>query len=481
MISKEQIKLIEKMIIAEMVRESTPGLSLGIVQDDKLIYTASFGTSNVQKHTPVNSDTLFILASVTKSFIAMGILKLYELKKLDLHDPITKYLPLDDFKSSEVGKEITIHHLLSHSSGIPNIADGLNYQQIVLDYGLEDPAPSIPFASWEDVYRLLNGVADALVDKPGTKLYYNNLGYSLLARIISVVSNSSLSDFMTKNIFEPLEMFETDFGTEAMMNNPKLTEFYIDNKGGKQVHINHDDRESGEIWFGPGGLISSVNQLANYMIMLFNKGKFKGKQIISEESYNLATTQHYIERFPYEEFFNFYGKYGQTGYGYGFVIQNDFFRSKIIHHSGSSLGASTWFAMLPEKKIGAIVLCNKHPSPRMFAHAILLVMMGLNPYDNFPVLKLRKTYEQLEGKYKTINGLRKLEVENSKGNIVNLIFRPDNIKISLIPNAEHEINDKQFPFYIQSPIGGKQPIVFEKDTMGNIWLHIERDKFKKQN
>ena len=180
-------------------------------------------------------------------------------------------------------------------------------------------------------------------------------------------------------------------------------------------------------------LISSVPQLANYMTMLFNKGNFKGKQIISEANLNLAHTQHFIESFPYEEFFNWYGKYGQTGYGYGRVIQNDFFGTKLIHHSGSSLGASSWFATLPEKKIGVIILCNKHPSPRMFAHAILMVMLGLDPYENFAILKLRKIYKQLEGKYETFNGLNKIEVANSKNNVLSITFIPDNEKITLIP------------------------------------------------
>ena len=126
MISKDQIKLIEKMITAEMIREGTPGLSIGIVKENELIYTATFGSSNLTKRTPVSQNTLFVLASVTKSFIGMGILKLSELNKLKLDDPIAKYLPLDDFEHSELAKTITIHHLLTHSSGIPNISDGLN-------------------------------------------------------------------------------------------------------------------------------------------------------------------------------------------------------------------------------------------------------------------------------------------------------------------------------------------------------------------
>ena len=479
MVSKEQIKLIEKMIIAEMIKEGTPGLSMGIVENEKLVYTASFGSSNLQKRTPVTSDTLFVLASVTKSFIGMGILKLYEMKKLDLGDPITKYLPLDDLKSSEVGKNITIHHLLSHTSGIPNISDGLNIQQLALDYGFEDPAPSVPFTSWDDIYRLVNGVADQLTDKPGSKFYYNNLGYTLLAKIISVVSSVSLSEFMKKNIFEPLEMNESDFGTEEMLKNEKLTEFYIDNKEGRQVHIRPTDRDTGDSWYGPGGLISSVPQLANYMTMLFNKGNFKGKQIISEANLNLAQTQHFIESFPYEEFFNWYGQYGQTGYGYGWVIQNNFFGTKLIHHSGSSLGASTWFATLPEKKIGVIVLCNKHPSPRMFAHAILRGMLGLDPYDNFAILKLRKIFKQLEGKYETFNGLNKLEIKNSKNNVLSITFTPDNEMLSLIPNADFGLSDNRYPFYVQSVIGAKKPIVFEKLNSGKIVLNIERNHFIK--
>ena len=478
MISKDQIKLIEKMITAEMIREGTPGLSIGIVKENELIYTATFGSSNLTKRTPVSQNTLFVLASVTKSFIGMGILKLSELNKLKLDDPIAKYLPLDDFEHSELAKTITIHHLLTHSSGIPNISDGLNMQQLLLDYNFEDPVPSVPFASWDDVFRLVNSVADSLIDPPGKKFYYNNLGYSLLVKIIEEVSGSTISEFMKKNIFEPLEMLETDFGTFEMFKNENLTEFYVDNKDGKQIQIKPDDRYTGDLWFGPGGLISSVPQLANYMIMLFNKGTFKGKRIISEENISRSFTQHFVETFPYEEFYNFYGQYGQTGYGYGFVIQKDFFGRTLVHHSGSSLGASSWFAMLPEQKLGVIILCNKHPSPRMFAHAVLMVMLNINPYQKFPILKLRSILSKLEGKYETFNGLNKLKVSNMN-NIITITFMPSKEKIRLIALKSFEENDKQFPFYVQTPIGGKKPIVFEKSENNNVWLHIERNKYRK--
>ena len=478
MISKDQIKQIEKMITTEMIKEGTPGLSMGIVKADKLIYTASFGSSDLSKRTPVSQDTLFVLASVTKSFIGMAILKLFEMNKLSLEDPIAKYLPLDDFEHSDLAKSITIHHLLTHSSGIPNISDGLNMQQLLLDYDFEDPVPNVPFASWNDVFRLVNSVADSLVDPPGTKFYNNNLGYSLLVKIIEEVSRSTISEFMKKNIFDPLEMFDTDFGTVEMFKNELLTEFYIDNKNGKQLHIKPGDRYTGELWFGPGGLISSVPQLANYMIMLFNKGIFKGKRIISEENISRSFTQHFVEAFPYEEFYNFYGQYGQTGYGYGFVIQKDFFGRTLIHHSGSSLGASSWFAMIPEQKLGVIMLCNKHPSPRMFTHAVLMVMLNINPYQNFLILKLRSILSKLEGKYETFNGLSKVEVTNSN-NVLTITFMPSKEKIRLIPSKGLGENDKQLPFYVQTPIGGKKPIVFEKSENNIVWLHIERNKYKR--
>lgn len=478
MISKEKSKKIEKMLVSEMIRENTPGLSISVVKDNELIYSAAFGSSNLTKRTPVTTDTLFVLASVTKSFIGIGILKLYELKKLDLKDPITKFLPLDEYENSPLGKSITIHHLLTHTSGIPNISDGLNVQQLALEYDFEDPVPSVPFASWNDVFRLVNSYANLITDKPGTKFYYNNIGYTLLAKIIEVVSSNTLSEFMKKTVFEPLEMFETDFVSEKMLNNNKMTEFYIDNKSGKQIQIKSTDRNTGEFWLGPGGLISSTTDLANYLIMLFGKGIFKSKRIISEELLSLSFMQHFVEQFPYDEFFNFYGKYGQTGYGYGFVIQNDFFGHTLVHHSGSSIGASSWIALIPEQKIGVIIACNKHPSPRIFAHAVLMVMLDINPDENFPILKIRKIYDKLEGMYEIFNGLSKLEVKN-KNNILTLYFEPSMEQIILTPYRDLELTDEQLPFFVQTSVGGKKPFVFEIDKNGTIWLNIERNKYKK--
>ena len=283
---------------------------------------------------------------------------------------------------------------------------------------------------------------------------------------------------MQRTIFEPLEMFETGFVNEGILTKTNMTEFYIDNKSGKQIQIKSSDRNTGEFWLGPGGLVSSVTNVANYMIMLLNKGMFKDKQILSYEVLGLAFKEYFVEQFPYEEYFNFYGKNGQTSYGYGFFIQNDFFGYTLVHHSGSSIGASSWIALIPEQNIGVIILCNKHPSPRIFVHAILMLLLDINPYDHFPLLKIRTMYDNLEGKYETFNGLNKLEIKNTN-NILTVNLSPSNEQLVLTPYKDFELTDKQLPFFVQTSVGGKKPFVFEIDKEGKIWLNIERNKYQK--
>ena len=107
-----------------------------------------------------------------------------------------------------------------------------------------------------------------------------------------------------------------------------------------------------------------------------------------------------------------------------------------------------------------------------------MVMLDINPDENFPILKIRKIYDKLEGMYEIFNGLSKLEVKN-KNNILTLYFEPSMEQIILTPYRDLELTDEQLPFFVQTSVGGKKPFVFEIDKNGTIWLNIERNKYKK--
>jgi len=174
------MKKVEKLIVEKMAAVKSPGLALTYVKDGTIIYQRCFGTKNREKDLvttdPVTPDTCFEIGSCTKSFTSAAILQLQEKGRLKIHDPVKKYL--DWFELGSDNDPITIHHLMSHSSGIP----GLDITDLSIYKALDDDndMPLIPISTKEDYHFWINNAASQIKYKPGTKYFYCNDGYNLL-------------------------------------------------------------------------------------------------------------------------------------------------------------------------------------------------------------------------------------------------------------------------------------------------------------
>ncbi|MDH5401401.1 MAG: serine hydrolase [Candidatus Heimdallarchaeota archaeon] len=466
-ISPETQEILDTLIAEEMTVERVPGLSMAIVSKGKIIYTQNYGSKNLEERIPSDSDTLYRIASVTKSFICVGILQLHDLKKINIHDPISKYLPI---KLGFEENPITIHHLMNHTSGIPDIVGGVSYHQF---YHLIDDSqipPFIPFTSWNDLYRHLNGAQEYITDIPGKRLYYFNIGYTLLGRIIELVSGMSLNEYLQQNIFSPLGMENSSFIVEDAEKTGNLSTPY---KLGKNNIVEKTSYYAVNNTFGyaPGGLFSSINELSNYMIMILNNGEFNGKRILSEHSIKLMQEFHFSETKNSQLFGNTIGNFGKAGYGYGFGVHDDFYGHKLVHHSGSHIASSAWFAMIPDLNLGVIFLANKHPSPRMFALATLGLLLKKDIHYQFPILKNRTLFKQLTGVYHTYKSISKIKIV-AKGGSLFFCSLDDKHQVPI-----HRQDD--LLYYFATASGEKDPVEFEIDQQGQVWLHHERRKFKK--
>lgn len=461
----------DDLIIREMERTNTAGTAVAVIDEGKLQLVRTYGARDFELNIPVTPNTIFNIASVTKSFICAGILKLQEEGRLSVNDPISDYLPLNiGFQ----GEPIRIHNLMTHTSGIPNITDGLwsRNREHILDSPL---VPRIPLASWDDGFRHLKGAQKFLVP-PGKRFHYNNFGYGLLSKIIDEVAGESYKAYLRKKLFEPLEMERTGFFNE-IQGDPLLAKGYMDKpqSGTRQfIHVPYEEHKLGtSLSEAAGGLFSSVEELANYMQMHLEGGLFKGKRVLSEDSVKSMHRRHFKEEFPNA---SFAASYGQTvsGYGYGFAIDEDFHGHLLVQHSGSYIGASAWFCFIPELKRGVIMLSNHHPSPRIFSQAILIQSLGMDPEKDWSLLKLRNHHQELAGEYHTYWGLNKVQVISQKGALW-LKDSKERIQGQLIP---FDGNPLTFNYYLPTEMGGKEPVQFEKRN-GELWLSIERNLWKK--
>ncbi|MCE7736715.1 MAG: serine hydrolase [Candidatus Heimdallarchaeota archaeon] len=464
----------EAIISDDMAQTKTPGMSIAIVKDDQIIYNGNFGASNLEKRLETNGDTLYRIASVTKCFVSLGILILESQGKLDINDPISKYIPVTLGNKND---PITLHHLMTHTSGIPDVVYSIHEFHNYENKETEMEFPHIPMTSWEDFYRHINGASEYLQKPPGEHLHYQNDGYGMLGRIIEVVSGLSLNDFTTKYILDPLEMNRSTFLQSVFSELDNVATPYIMSNQKKRIVKSTYEQDNDIFGYAAGGLLSSVKEMANYLIFHMNHGNFKGNQILSSEKLEEMYKFHFVET-PMNRLFGAgVGTFGKSGYGYGFGLYEDFYGYKLVHHSGSWIGSSAWLAFIPELKIGIISLANKHPSPRMYALAALSMMIGKDLEKDFPLLKYQAHLKKLSGHYESYKGSSSFKIFPKDGTLW-IKLNQFEYEIPLMPFIDKTESPITFDYYYLSDAGGKEPLQFSI-VNDEIWFDLERIKAKK--
>jgi D-alanyl-D-alanine carboxypeptidase len=182
---------IDTFIRTEMTNQRLPGVALAVIRNGKAIKVKTYGLANVELGVPVTSKTVFRLASLSKQFIAVGVMLLENDGKLSLNDSVCKFLK----DCPESWQPITLRHVLGHTSGLPREAPGYN------------PFEIVTLESGGDVIR--RAYALPLLGKPDEKFIYSNLGYAILTEAIRVASGRPWPEFMTERVFTPLGMSAT--------------------------------------------------------------------------------------------------------------------------------------------------------------------------------------------------------------------------------------------------------------------------------
>jgi CubicO group peptidase (beta-lactamase class C family) len=290
-----------------------------IAQGGKAIYKNAFGYADLKEKIPLNIESEFQLASITKQFTAMAIMILYEEGRLNFTDTLQRFFPNFPYHN------ITIHQLLTHRSGLPE------YMNFAKRY-------------WRNKKHLMNNddLMDILVTyRPGLnfvsnqKYKYNNTGYAILACIIEQVSGLQYHTFLERRVFKPLDMKKTFiYNTKKMSNIENMTLGYKNSR--RQAE---EDYLSGVV--GDKGIYSTVEDM------------FKWDQALyTEKLVKQTTLQEAFTPFSYN-----YRDENSYGYGWRIIIADD--SSKIVYHAGLWRGYSGIFVRRLYDKTTIIVLCNK--------------------------------------------------------------------------------------------------------------------------
>ena len=299
----------DDFVRAQMKRQRIPGLALAVVKDGVVIKAEGYGVADRKTAAPVTPDTVFKIASVSKQFMATGIMLLVQDGRVRLDDDVGRYLP--DVPASWAG--ITVRHLLSHTSG------------------LQRGAPGWTTASSNDAEDIRSAYPVPLRFAPGTKWEYSNLGYTVLAEIIARVSGRSWPEFMTARVFRPAGMLATRT-TTVTEPVPNRASGYTDNDRLLEAPDWAAVRPS-------GGFLSTVRDLARWDAVLY------GDSILSEASRRAMWTATTLAD-------------GSSAlYGFGWIINRPGARRQVWH-SGDLPGFKAQLHRYLDDRVTVIVLIN---------------------------------------------------------------------------------------------------------------------------
>jgi CubicO group peptidase (beta-lactamase class C family) len=328
-------------IFRDYARPDVPGASVMVIRDGKVLFKKAYGLANLEDKTPCATGTNYRLASVTKQFTAMSIMLLVERKKLSYDSALTDLFP--GFPA--YGKQITVRHLLNHTSGL-------------IDY--EDLIPNSTVTPLKDKQALeLLMREKGTYFPPGSKFQYSNSGYALLALIVEAASRTSFAAFLETNIFEPLGMRDTVAFEKGISVVKNRAYGYWKRADGSDGFVRKDQSLTSSV-LGDGGVYSSVEDLYKWDQALY------ADKLVSRASLAEAFTPGV--------------KINDEGEGYGFGWFVATYRGlKTVWHYGSTTGFRTAIERFPERRFTVVVLVNRNEAD---AHELARKLVDLYLFDD---------------------------------------------------------------------------------------------------
>ena len=310
-------------LFAEWDGETSPGGVVGIFMDGRIIYSKGYGVANLDYDIPITPQSVLRIGSISKQFVAMCIAILAEQGKLSFDDDIRTYLP----EMPDYGNQITIRHLLHHTSGIREYLALVNL--------IGKPEGSVFGYTTRELVELLSR-QQKLNFEPGSQFSYTNSGYFLLAEIVTRVSGMKASAFAQENIFEPLSMTQTRFYDDpnAIIRNQAFG-YSPKRDGGYRLDILRSDV------IGDLGVITTVEDFLHWDNNFYENKLGAGTK-------NLITMM--FTR-------------GRTSSGedlsYALGLEFDSYRGlKTMGHGGSAVGYVAEFLQFPEQRFSVVILSN---------------------------------------------------------------------------------------------------------------------------
>ncbi len=334
---------IDRVVASFGERARVPGVALGVVIDGVLVHVTTQGVQDIDTRAPVTADTVFRIASMTKSFTAVAILQLRDAGKLSLEDAVEKYIPeLRGLTPATTdAPTITIRHLLSHSEGLPEDNPWGDRQLARSDAWMAEALRAgLPFST-----------------VPGTAYEYSNYGFAILGRIVQVVSGEPYDRYVQRMILAPLGMTSSTFDVTAVPVAVRAQGYRRDGSG----HAREDLLAHGA--FGAmGGLWTSTRDLARYVAFqmsawpardgdehpVLRRASLREMQQVTRHTSTVAQRSSLDTALVI----------GAGGYGYGLRVSDDCLVGNAVGHGGGLPGYGSLMRWLPERGVGLVAMGN---------------------------------------------------------------------------------------------------------------------------
>ena len=287
--------------------EGIPGLAVAIVRDEQVVYEKGYGVTSLNSPSPVSPRTVFDLASVSKSFTALGVLLLRDEGLIDLDSPLVLYLPDFHLDDSQLSDKITVRHLLNQTSGLPAITtEPLAYYE-----GID---------AMEDMVAALGDIK--LNADPGGAFEYANLNYALLGALIEEVTGQTFEEYMQQRVFTPLGLSNTTLYPDEAASGERAD--------GHQLLFGQVITKNTPIYRSAspvGWVMSSVEDMGRWMLLHLNSGRLDGEQVVPERDIRQA----------HEAGITFDLNGEVVGYGMGWFSEITDENLAVIWHGGDTL------------------------------------------------------------------------------------------------------------------------------------------------
>lgn len=316
-LAAQSFPALDKLGEAELARTKIPGLVMAVVKDDKVVYAKGFGLANVETKEPVTPDHLFRVGSTTKMMVAAAVVRLAELGKLKLDEPVAKYIPKIHPKLGAV----TAEQLLSHTAGL--------WDRTLMHGPHDDSALAANVDAWGE---------DIFFTEPKKVISYSNMGYVVAGRLIEAVHGKPFADAVAELVWQPVGMTRTTFRPTLAMTYP-LAQGHIAEKGKTTIARPAADHAG---YWPAGSMFTSASDFAKFAIAFLNEDKGLSRALAAE----MSKPRWVIP-----------GTAAGKSYALGLDVDESG-ATVLIGHGGSRQGYTSRLLMSPAHKLAVVTIGN---------------------------------------------------------------------------------------------------------------------------